>query len=86
MADKHTVHCRNGGKVVIDGDRVEVHLAGPLVLQRKHWTRYYVPAQEVERTLTYQSPLAGIRSMLEEAFRVVPQVVHRDPRGDEYGS
>lgn len=77
MADKHTVHLREGGKVLIDGDRVEVHLSQPFVFHRKHWIRYFLPSEEARRTI-----LAGGRSTdavaeaLAEAFAAVPMVVH----------
>ena len=83
MADKHIVHCRNGGKVIINGDRVEVHLDGPLVYQRSQWISYFPPAEEVRRTMMRSGPENSIAKMLEEAFRAVPQVVHRDPREDD---
>lgn len=74
MADKHTVHCRNGGTVIIDGDRVEVQLSEPIVFQRKKWTRYFVPSEEARRTMMYGGPETRIASMLEEAFQAVPMV------------
>lgn len=83
MADKHIVHCRNGGKVIIDGDRVEVHLDGPLVYQRSQWITYFPPAEEARRTMMRGGPETSIAGMLTEAFRAVPQVVHRDPREDD---
>ncbi len=76
MADKHIVHCRNGGKVVIDGNRVEVHLPGPVIVHRKTWTKHFVPAEEVRRTLAFSDSNRPVEAMLEEAFQAVPQVVH----------
>lgn len=76
MVEKHTVHCRNGGRVVIEGDRVEIHLDSPLVYQRSQWTTYFPPAEEVRRTMMRGGAEVSIASMMEEAFRAVPQVVH----------
>src|SRR5688572_15952825 len=44
--EKHTVHLPDGGKVVIDGDEVTVHLAEPIKVRRSHWIRYFSPAEE----------------------------------------
>ena len=75
--EKHTVHCRDGGKVVIDGDRVEVHLPGPIVVHRKHWVKYLLPREEAHRAINYAGSNRA-EAMLEEAFSAVPMVVHPD--------
>ncbi len=62
---------------------MEVHLDGPLVYQRSQWISYFPPAEEVRRTMMRSGPETSIAKMLEEAFRAVPQVVHRDPREDD---
>ena len=77
MADKHTVHCRDGGKVVIDGDRVEIHLPGPIVVRRQSWTCHLSAAEEARRSMSYTAA-SQPEKMLEEAFRAVPQVVHHE--------
>ena len=81
MKEKHTVHCRNGGKVVIDGDRVEIHMAGPIVVRRKEWIVYLTPAEEARRALDYAKPSVA-QAMLEEAFTAVRMTVHSDPSDD----
>lgn len=77
MADKNIVHLRKGGKVVIDGDRVEVYLDGPVVFHRKHWVRHILPAEEASRCLrgATEDPVG---SALVEAFAAVPMTVYRE--------
>ncbi|MCR6502539.1 hypothetical protein MUO32_26280 [Shinella sp. CPCC 101442] len=77
MAEKHTVHCRAGGKVVIDGDRVEIHLPGPIVVRRQSWTIHLSPAEEARRSISHNT-ISQPEKMLEEAFQAVPQVVHHE--------
>lgn len=78
--EKHTVHCREGGKVVIDGNRVEVHLPGPIVVQRGQWVKYLTPREEARRSISYATGGNGnrIEAMIEEAFTAVPMVVHAE--------
>lgn len=78
MGEKHTVHCREGGKVVIDGDRVEVHLPGPIVVHRKQWVKWLSPREEASRALTYATGGNRAAAMLEEAFAAVPMTVHAE--------
>lgn len=80
--EKHTVHLREGGKVVIDGDRVELHLDGPLVFGRKRWTRYLTPQEEASRSFSYGGQESALKERLAEAFRAVPMIVHEDPSDD----
>jgi hypothetical protein len=75
---KHIVHCREGGKVIIDGDAVEVHLDGPIKITRKHWVRYFSPADEVRRTVLCSGYTARIEDMLKEAFAAVPMTVYHE--------
>lgn len=75
--EKHTVHLREGGKVVIDGDRVEVHFPGPFVTTRKQYNRFLSPDEEANRTL-YGAGERMVAAMLAEAFRAVPIEVVRD--------
>lgn len=77
-SEKHTVHCRDGGKVVICGDEVEIHLAGPIKVRRQHWIRYFPPCEEVRRTMTGGTATRRVEHMLEEAFGAVPMVVYPD--------
>ncbi|WP_062114001.1 hypothetical protein [Aureimonas sp. AU40] len=77
MVEKHTVHLRNGGKVVMEGDRCEIHLAGPIVVHRRHWIRLLSPREEVDRTLSYGES-RGVEAALEEAFTAVPMTVYPD--------
>lgn len=77
MAEKHTVHLRNGSKAIVDADgKVELHLAGPLRFRRKQWICYLMPGEEARRALDYSSVRQEIADMLAEAFRAVPMVVH----------
>lgn len=82
MSDKHTVHLRDGGKVIIDGDRVELHLAAPLVFHRKHWIQYFPPSVEASRAVSYANVAHALADKVAEAFAAVPMVVYRedDPR------
>lgn len=82
MADKHIVHLKDGDKVVIEGDRVELHLSGPLVFNRQHWTRYLAPREEASRAFNYGGPETAIRAKLEEAFTAVPMKVYKDSSDD----
>lgn len=77
MTDRNIVHCQDGGKVIIEGDRVEVHLPGPLVFHRKHFSSMYAPREEVRRTVQTSS-YRTIEAMLEESFRAVPMTLHRE--------
>lgn len=76
MTERNIVHCRNGRKVVIDGDRIEIHLEGPLVYHRSQWIHYLLPTEEVRRTMMQSGPETSIAAMMEEAFRAVPMVVY----------
>lgn len=78
MTERNIVHCRDGGKVVIEGDRIEVHLTGPVVVKRKSFTSFVHPRDEVRRTLQLSSPVKVIEAMLEEAFRAVPMTVYKE--------
>lgn len=71
---KHTVHCRNGGKVIIEGDRVEIHLPSPIVVTRSHWVKPLTPHEEARRSLDRSTSTAHL--MLEEAFTAVPMHVY----------
>lgn len=75
--ERHTIHCRAGGKVVIDGDRVEVHLPGPVVVSRRKWVKYLTPHEEAQRAATYEDPRI-VEAMLKEAFTAVPMKVYPD--------
>lgn len=73
---KHTVHLACGGRVEIDGDRVAIYLAGPIVVHRKHWVRYFLPEEEVRRTILASNPAQAITDALVTAFSTVPMTVH----------
>ncbi|WP_421358197.1 hypothetical protein [Agrobacterium rosae] len=79
--EKHIVHCRAGGKVIIDGDRVEIYLNGPIVVHRKQWCKYLTPLEEAERSFRYDAETTS-KLMLEEAYEAVPMKVHKDPTDD----
>ena len=77
MTEKHTVHLRSGGKVTISGEgRVELHLSGPLIFQRKDWVQYLANSEEARRAISYSNVTQDITNMLAEAFQAVPMVVH----------
>lgn len=78
MKERNIVHCKDGGKVIIEGDRVEVYLTGPVVVTRKQFSSMFHPREEVRRTLQFSSPAKVIEGMLEEAFRAVPMTIHRE--------
>lgn len=80
--EKHTIHCRDGGKVIIEGDRIEIHPPGPIVIHRSQWTRHLSPREEMQRALNRGGPYSRIEAMLEEAFKAVPMTVHADPSDD----
>lgn len=74
--DRHTIHLADSSKVVIEGDRVEVHLGAPIIVHRKRWIRHFMPDEEVRRTLlgtTYAKP---ITDALERAFTDVPMTAY----------
>ena len=75
--ERHTIHMPDGTRVDVVGNRYEVHLTKPIVVQRKSWVRGFSANEEVRRTLdtTAADPIA---KALEFAFRAVPQVVHSD--------
>lgn len=75
--ERHIVHCKSGGKVVLDGDQVEIHLPGPIVIRRSKWIKYFTPKEEARRALDYAATTQA-NLMLEEAFTAVPMVVHDD--------
>ena len=79
--EKHIVHCRNGGKVIIEGDRVEIHPSEPIVVMRGHWVKYLSPSEEAHRALENIGRSAA-REMLEEAFTAVPMHVYEDDYDD----
>jgi hypothetical protein len=76
VAGKHTIHCRDGGKVVLNGDEVEVYLPEPIRLRRKRWIHYISPRVEVSRSLPFSSYASRVERMLEEAFTAVPMKVY----------
>lgn len=79
MAEKHTVHLREGGKVIIDETgRVELHLDGPLVFHRKCWVKYLQPSEEANRAVAYSNLTSPLTRQLAEAFTAVPIIVHRE--------
>ncbi|MEQ9634772.1 MAG: hypothetical protein RLW68_01675 [Devosia marina] len=81
MGDKHIVHLREGGRVIIEGDRVEVHLTQPFTVHRKNWICHFSPAEEVRRTLLCAGAGDAIAEALVEAFTAVPMVAH--PEDDD---
>lgn len=82
MADKNIVHLKEGGKVIIDGDRVELHLTGPLTFHRSHWVHYLTPSEEARRAFTYGGPERALTAKLAEAFTAVPMIVYKDSSDD----
>jgi len=76
MVDKHIIHLPEGGRVIIEGDRVEIHLAGPIVVQRKRWIRYFIPEEEVRRTLLACDVMRDIEKALVSAFSTAPMTVY----------
>lgn len=77
MTEVHTVHCKGGGKVRIQGDDIEVELPGPVRLRRQHWIRSLRPSEEARRTMDYAAS-SVVEMMLAEAFQAVPMKIYKE--------